>query len=621
MASNQSREFTETLRKNELDANKSMAKVCLFAAFSLVIVWALYIAKVFLLDNYTLIHIFMPIDIALLVAPIALSKTKLFQHPGFKYFMIFGLLLVICILNVVIPKHTMVAYALVLILACHYYSPKMGWRVFGVTLPMMLLCMYGGMFLGEYDTNLMTPGAIRLDEAGQPYIYQPETPRERFEFLHELLLQGQNRYWTTFAYYFVPRAIILTLVCFACQGLDKRTYSLLRAESDSRIQKETIQTELRIASEIQSSSLPRPFANTDDVEILAELIPAKEVGGDLYDYVVLDDTHIAFLIGDVSGKSTPGAMWMMKTVTCLEDMIRVGKKPSQILSEVNEVLSRHNESATFVTCFLGILDTKTGILTYSNAGHNPPILKRGGRALFLPVSSGMVLGGGSLCHYRDENIRLLKEDVIMLYTDGLTEARDKDGGFYGEKRLLSFIGNSRFTSLMHLHYELQDEMFNYMKGAEQADDLTYLFLQYQGDKVNIRELECNATMEETPKVMDFAKECLKENGIEGKPEKDILLVVDEIYSNIAKYAYDEEVGTMYFRFQYNVTKKEVVLTFVDKGIDFNMIESQNELVTKENAATRKAGGLGMMLVRSFMDETAYTRLGDKNILTLRKKIE
>ena len=600
-----------------------MVRVTALAAMILALIWMGYIFKIFLLENYTLVHIIMPTNIVFLLTPLFLQSTKAIEKAWFKYYVIFGFVLVIFILNVVLPKHAIIGWAIALILACHYYSQKMGWIVFGVTLPAMMLGIYLGMFLGEYDPNLLTPGLIRYDEAGVAYLYQPSTPAERYELLKELLAMGENRYFAAFIYYFVPRAAILTVVALACHFLDRRTYALLRAESESRIQKESIQTELRIASQIQSSSLPRPFAITDEAEILAELLPAKEVGGDLYDYVQLDDHHVAVLIGDVSGKGTPSAMWMMKTVTCFENLLRPGKKPSEILAEVNEVLSKHNESSTFVTCFLAILDTKTGVLTYANAGHNPPLIKRGGRGFYLPVAHGTVLGCGKFAHYEDETIKLSKEDILVLYTDGITEARNKAGEFFGTKRLLSFFSKPDFTSLVHLRHELLDEIFGFMGGADQADDLTYLLLQYQGDRILIRELEMDATLEGTNKILDFTKTCLTDSHLSGKPEKEILLVVDEIYSNVAKYAYGNDVGWMYFRYQFNFAKKEIVLTFVDKGVDFNMIAASfsEETLNPANAQDKTPGGLGMLLVRNAVDHTSYKRFADKNVLTLRKKID
>lgn len=615
-------EFRETLYKNELNANRQMVTVCAFAAAVLGLVWLGYIFQLFPLTDYTLVHIFMPIDILILLSPLLLKRTKVFCWPGFKYCLIFGFLFVVAILNIVVPKHAILGYALVLILACHYYSPKMGVVVFFVTLPVMLVCIYGGMFFGEYDVNLLSHGVIRYDEAGQPYIYEPLTAAERYEYLQDLLVNhGTNRYLAVFLYYYLSRALILVLIMFTCVALDARTHKLLTSEAQTRSQKETIETELRIASEIQANSLPRPFVATDDVEIFAELLPAKEVGGDFYDYIMLDSTHVAIVIGDVSGKATPGAMWMMKTVTCLEDLIRPGKKPSEILHEVNAALSKHNESATFVTCFLGVLDTQTGMLTYCNAGHNPPIIKRGGRAFYLPVSSGMVLGAGELYRGQDENFRLLKKDTLFLYTDGLTEARDANQAFFGEKRLLNFVNQTPFSSLVEFHYKLDDELDTFTKGAPQADDMTYLFLQYQGDKVSTSEIECEAILANAPKVMDFAKKALKKNAIGEKTSREIQIIIDEIFSNVAKYAYEGKAGFFYLRFQYNIDKKEIILTFVDKGVDFNMIEAHNESVTEENFEHKKEGGLGMMMVRNSVDDSSYARHGGKNILTLTKQAD
>ena len=623
MASKKRRQFQQILHENELNANWQMAKVCAFGAFVLAIVWVAYLAHWFPLYDYTLVNVFIPIDIVLLLIPLAIKRTKFFVHPVFKYFLLFGFLAVIGVLNIIIPKHGILGYALIIVLAGHYYSTKLGRIMFVATLITMFVCLYGGMFVGEYDTNLLGAGMLSVDETGKAVLYEPQSPAERYEYLKYRLENGRNRFVEVFLYYYLSRALILSLIFLASHALEKRTFNLLKSESENRKQKERMQTELGIAHDIQLNALPRPFQNNDDVEILAELIPAKEVGGDFYDYVILDSNHVAVLIGDVAGKGVPGAMVMMKTVTCFQNFIRPGKDPAKIMAEVNAALSRNNESATFVTCFFGILDTQTGLLTFCNAGHNPPVIRAGKRAFFLPTSRMMPLGSGDLAAYHNEQFRLKKGDMIALYTDGLTEARNAQGGFYGNEALLSFFSKSDFSSLMQLHYELRDEMLNFIGTAEQADDLTYLFLQYQGDKISIFEMEVPAETGQVQKLLDLVREKTTLYGIKKPVTAALLLVVDEIFSNIAKYAYDNktEDPTVYFRFQYNVDKKEVVLVFVDKGIHFNMLGVEKDPLSQQTYASAEQGGLGILLVKKQMDDCSYSRLWDKNVLILKKKVQ
>ena len=594
-----------------------MVNLSIFSALVLLGVWICYIFKLFPLNDYTLIHIFMPLDILLMLSPLVLRRTKFVYHPFYKYFLIFCFLFVVAILNIVIPKHAVLGYALIVLLTNHYYSPRLGRRVFFVTLIIMLLCMYAGMFFGEYDSNLLTQGIIKTDTAGQIYVYEPATPLERWEFLHAMVEQGRNRYLEVFLYYYCSRAAILTLIFLASNALNRRTFTLLESEEATRKETDRIEAELQIAANVQLSSLPRPFQNTDDVEILAELVPARDVGGDFYNYLVLDKTHIAIMIGDVSGKGAPASLTMMKTVTCFQNFLRPGVSPSEVLELVDDALSQNNPTSAFVTAFIGILDTEKGIFRYANAGHNPPLLKTPKRTFYLPCAHGLVMGTGTHPMYQEEVLRLEKGSLIILYTDGVTEARDTEGKFYGEERFKNLVAKAELSSLVQLRYELKDDIADFTKGAESSDDITYLFMQYQGDRVVFHETEVEATLENFTVISDMIKASCKEEKLPATTENELLVVADEIYSNIAKYAYEDDIGKAYCRFQYNRDKKEVTLLFVDFGIPFDQL-SVNNPEMGDDFALRKAGGLGILLVKKTMDDCFYSRLGDKNLLTLKK---
>lgn len=597
-----------------------MVRICVFSAFILALLWLGYIFKIFLCETI-LVHIFMPIVIVMFLSTLILQKTKFISHPGFKYVILYGFLFAICILNVALPRHVLLGYALLVALTNHYYSKPLGRRIFIITLIAMLVCLYLGMFVGEYDPHLLTEGKVLYDEnLGDYVIYQPESTKERFDFMIELLHQGNNRFLRCFVYYYLPRAAALTLVFFVCYSLQGRTFKLLEKESEMRVENNRIETELRFAHDMQMNSLPQPFQNTEDVEILANLTPAREVGGDFYNYIMLDDTHVGIVIGDVSGKGAPAALIMMKTLACFQTIVRMGKSPAATLGEVNKTICENNESSTFVTCFYAVLDTKTGILTYANAGHNPPIIKTAKRTFYVPVTQGLVLGAAEIAVYKDEMLRLNKGDLVALYTDGVTEARNALGAFFGEKQLLSFFEKEDYSSLFQIHRDLQDRIFDFIGKEEQFDDLTYLLLQYQGDRVYIRHMTFDAKMQEMDRVCDFLREQAKEVGLEQSVVKELLLVVDEIFSNIAKYAYEGEQGEVYFRFQFNRDKNEVILTFIDHGVEFNQLGVEDKPLSPEDFQQRAEGGLGILMVKKMMDETSYSHLGSKNIVTLKKKL-
>lgn len=606
----------EALRKNEISANRQMVNVNIFTAIILIIVFLLYAFKVFPVYSTRLIFIFFPIDIGILLSSIIWVRGKSIYKAGYKYFLLFSFLIVVGLINMIIPKHGLLGYAAVIFLTNHYYNSRVVKIMFVSTLIMMLLALYAGMISGEYDINLLTEGIIQFDENGNPFIYHPNTAKERIEFLNNLAKNGENRYLKVFEYYYIPRAIFTTILFFISLGLTKRTHKLLRNEIATRQEQEKLASELNIAKEIQLKALPNEFVTGKDVEIVAELSAAKEVGGDFYDYYALDSDHIAITIGDVSGKGIPAAMFMMKAITTLKTYAQSGRHPSEILKDVNKQLCLGNDSKMFVTCFFGILNTKTGEFEYTNAGHNKPIIGTKHNFKYLDCYSGFVLAAMDELVLKDEVITIEKGSIITLYTDGITEARNINGELYGADRLIEFYNKEEIATLIDLQYELKDNISYFVKDAPQADDMTFLLLEYQGDEMNIKSIEVESSKNNLNKVLDFAHKFLEDNKIYTLGVQ-IDLILDELYSNVNKYAYDGDEGIFHLRMNYNKTKKELSLTLVDKGKEFNPLKTNPKKVEDKNA---QEGGLGILIVKNFADSISYNRINGKNILLIKKKI-
>ena len=606
----------EALRKNEISANRQMVNVNIFTAIILIIVFLLYAFKVFPVYSTRLIFIFFPIDIGILLSSIIWIRGKSIYKAGYKYFLLFSFLIVVGLINMIIPKHGLLGYAAVIFLTNHYYNSRVVKIMFVSTLIMMLLALYAGMISGEYDINLLTEGIIQFDENGNPFIYHPNTVKERIEFLNNLAINGDNRYLKVFEYYYIPRAIFTTILFFISLGLTKRTHKLLRNEIATRQEQEKLASELNIAKEIQLKALPNEFVTGKDVEIVAELSAAKEVGGDFYDYYALDSDHIAITIGDVSGKGIPAAMFMMKAITTLKTYAQSGRHPSEILKDVNKQLCLGNDSKMFVTCFFGILNTKTGEFEYTNAGHNKPIIGTKHNFKYLDCYSGFVLAAMDELVLKDEVITIEKGSIITLYTDGITEARNINGELYGDDRLIEFYNKEEIDTLIDLQYELKDNISYFVKDAPQADDMTFLLLEYQGDEMNIKSIEVESSKNNLNKVLDFAHKFLEDNKIYTLGVQ-IDLILDELYSNVNKYAYDGDEGIFHLRMKYNKTKKELSLTLVDKGKEFNPLKTNPKKVEDKNA---QEGGLGILIVKNFADSISYNRINGKNILLIKKKI-
>ena len=427
-----------------------------------------------------------------------------------------------------------------------------------------------------------------------------------------------NRYLGSVVFYFFPRVVILGLVFLVSRALNKRTYKLLMSEINVNNEQAKTKTELEVAKEIQLATLPSEIASSKDVEIVAELKAAKEVGGDFYDYFKIDEYHTAIVIGDISGKGIPAAMFMMKTITCFKNFIAPNKKPSQILKEVNATLYDNNNMNMFVTCFLAILDKRTGELEFANAGHNPPIVGSNFKYRYLKCNHGFVLGGLKDAFVVDEKITLEHGESITLYTDGITEARNEKGGFYGEERFLNFFNSRDFTCLVEIHHAIKDDIAKFTDNYEQSDDITVISMKYQGDDCVYLEKSFDARVENIPEALKVVEQFCEEQKVSEEFKNNLLVVADELYSNIVKHGYNNQGGEVFTRLLFNKDKKEFVLTVIDRAPAFNQLEVNNSPV-EGDANKAQIGGLGILIVKKIMSQYAYDRINNKNILVLRKK--
>ena len=246
-------------------------------------------------------------------------------------------------------------------------------------------------------------------------------------------------------------------------------------------EKERIGAELSIATEIQASMLPRifpPFPERRDLNIYATMNPAREVGGDFYDFFLVDETHLAIAVADVSGKGVPAALFMVIAKTLIKDRACSMAKPGDIFTWVNQQLCESNQAGLFVTAWLGVIDLKTGLVEYVNAGHNPPLVALGGENFtYLKQKSGFILAGLEGFTYETSTFRMDHGDRIFLYTDGVTEAMNRQDELFGEKRLLAWMSQNRGAAPEEALHGLREEIAVFADGAEQYDDITMLMFE------------------------------------------------------------------------------------------------------------------------------------------------
>ena len=371
-----------------------------------------------------------------------------------------------------------------------------------------------------------------------------------------------------------------------------------------------IDKELEFAKQIQYSSLPTTFPKSNSFRLFAQMITAKEVGGDFYDFYMLNDSTIAFLVADVSGKGIPAAMFMMRAKTVIRDLAERGLEPDEIFTIANEKLFENNDAGMFVTAWLGILDTKTGLMKFANAGHNPPLFKRNGEEFsYMKTRSGMLLAGMEGIRYRKNELQLVPGDKLYLYTDGVTEATDNNTELYGEQRLLDFVNSIEKVEPESICKLIKEDVDKFVGTAPQFDDITMLALNFDailGDET----VEVIADSKSRDAVNAFADSLSKKLEIMPKISSKINIVFDEIYTNIVKYS-KANIITI----SYSIEAGKLYLEFSDDGMAYNPLEAAEPDITL-SADEREIGGLGIFMVKKMTESMEYEYANDKNVLKI-----
>lgn len=379
-------------------------------------------------------------------------------------------------------------------------------------------------------------------------------------------------------------------------------------------------SELSIASAIQMAMIPKvfpPFPERHDIDMAALLDPAREVGGDIYDFYIRDE-KLFFCIGDVSGKGVPASLVMAVTRTLFRSISSHENSPGRIVSMMNDNMFEANENDFFVTFFCGILDLSTGHLRFCNAGHNAPVLLTD-RKEMLHVIPNLPLGIIKEMKFQDQEIDLYDDDALFLYTDGLTEAENSNHELFGEKRMLSVLSTRR-SAQDHLD-SMKKNVYDFVKDAPQSDDLTMLFIHFISDSLKRgsgHHLVLSNDIKEITRLEGFVESVFKGKKVGHDVVNGINLALEEIVSNVIMYAYPEGKRGL-AEVDATVKDDSVIFTVSDRGVPFDPTAAP-EVDTSLGAEERGIGGLGIFMARSIMDAISYKREGDRNILTMTKKI-
>ena len=267
-------------------------------------------------------------------------------------------------------------------------------------------------------------------------------------------------------------------------NISHKTVEYLDTVKRVTAEKERIGAELSLATQIQAAMLPHifpPFPDRTDFDIYASMDPAKEVGGDFYDYFLIDDDHLGMVMADVSGKGVPAALFMMASKIILQSVAMLGKSPGEILTKTNEAICSNNEAQMFVTVWIGILELSTGKLTCANAGHEYPVLKRADGAFELYKDKhGFVIGGMAGIRYKEYEIQLSPGAKLFVYTDGVPEATNAHQELFSTDRMLAALNEHREATPMEALENVRKAVDAFVQDAEQFDDLTMMCMEYKG---------------------------------------------------------------------------------------------------------------------------------------------
>lgn len=381
-------------------------------------------------------------------------------------------------------------------------------------------------------------------------------------------------------------------------------------------EKERIGAELGLATRIQADMLPNifpAFPERNDLDIYATMTPAKEVGGDFYDFFLVDDSHLAMVMADVSGKGVPAALFMMMSKILIQNAVMSGKSPAEALTSVNNQICANNREEMFVTVWLGIIDLTNGTLTASNAGHEKPIIKSpDGNFELLVDKRGFVIGGMEGIKYREYEVPLKEGAKLFLYTDGVAEATNSSDELYGIERTLDALNRFKDFEPSEILKEVKKDVDSFVGSAPQFDDLTMLCFEFKGSK---NEITLDATLENVAKASDFIREKAEALPFSLKEQNQLDIAIDELVSNVARYAYGDGTGSVTVKTENDA--EGLTVTIIDSGIPYNPLEKPDPDITL-SADERGIGGYGIFIVKKTMDKIDYEYTDGKNILTIRK---
>ena len=381
-------------------------------------------------------------------------------------------------------------------------------------------------------------------------------------------------------------------------------------------EKERIGAELNVATQIQASVLPSTFPafpDRSEFDIYATMHPAKEVGGDFYDFFLVDEDHFAIVMADVSGKGVPAALFMMAAKNLLKSSALTMTSPKDILEHVNKQLCEGNDAEMFVTVWLGILEISTGRMLAANAGHEfPAIRRKDGHWELFKDKHGFVLAGMETARYKEYELNFEPGDKLFLYTDGVTEATNANNELFGTDRMLDALNAADNAAPKDILFSVREDINGFVKEAPQFDDITMLCFELKDNSVIKKNLIAQTENLTPEEVRQFVESVLTAKEIDHSAATKLYVAVDEIVTNILHYSGAKTLGV-----ECCITGDAAAITFSDDGIPYDPLSREDPDVTL-SAEERNIGGLGIYMVKKTMDAVKYDYRDGRNVLTITK---
>lgn len=595
----------EILWENEVRANLQVARVLLICSTIMVLSLLLdlvgvYKIKIAVMAQLTALYLL------LLMVPYITCRLCKGKKRFLKLFMLTGLVLGCAAADFVLGYNVVLAMTVPVVLSSRYYNRKLTIFVAIISSVAFALSSAFGYMYGVIDMNHvpLEPGTVLVIEKNLSSAVA-EVGFSLQKYQGKMILQN-----------FMPKYTLFLAIAVVSAEIAYRGHEMVIRQNTVAREHARIDTELEMARQIQEHALPivHDLEEHPSFDLAASMAPAKEIGGDFYDFIRLDDTHLALVIADVSGKGIPAAMYMMVSKLLLDNALQGRRSPGAVLTEVNHQLCEKNLDNMFVTVWLGIVDLTSGKIISANGGHERPLIcRKSGKFEAVKDKHGLVLGAMDGIRYKETDLTLEPGDTLFVYTDGVTEANNEAGVLYGLDNARVALDEAKSSNMQELLASFRESLDLFVGKAPQFDDITMMGFRMNG-YVSEKGKTLSPNEASITDMQAYMESVMKDADLPSKLQTKMNIAIDEIYSNIVRYS-----GASWANGYCEITEQAVTVTFRDNGIPYDpLIQADPDI--GQSLAQREIGGLGLFMTRKLMDDFAYEYKDGVNInrLTLHK---